>query len=85
MDIIKSQADERRDRVAFISATITKAFGIPVKLNKEKIIAEISLRFSCSRRTALEYLQAALAGFNFYEEKIDGKIMIIEDFPPAPN
>lgn len=78
MNIIKSQALDRAEKLSVISATLKKAFDADLPVDKENMIRETCSRFSVSRRTAREYLDIALVSFNTEEEKIDGKVFIKE-------
>lgn len=54
MDVIKSRREERIKRTAEIKATILKAFGSGLTLDKDKLIAEACLEWGTSRRFVQE-------------------------------
>ena len=78
MDIIKSRAEARTNKISQIAATIKKAFEAGVVIDKEGLIREACVHTGVSRRTALEYLNIALVSFSTEEEKVEGRVMIKE-------
>lgn len=78
MDIIKSRAESRIIKISQIAATIKKVFSAGLDIDKENLIREACAQTGVSRRTILEYLDIALVNFNTSEEKIDGRIIIID-------
>lgn len=77
MDIIKSRAESRTNKISQIAATIKKVFSAGMDIDKENLIREACSQTGISRRTILEYLDIALVNFNTEEIKVDDRVMII--------
>lgn len=79
MNIVKAQAESRRNKISQIAATIKKVFSAGMSIDKENLIREACSETGVSRRTILEYLDIALVNFNTFEEKIDGRVVIVDN------
>ena len=64
VDIIKQRQDNRMNKINKIIQMLEKAFKKKMKVSKHKLIMEIMLTLTLSRRTALEYIELALYKLN---------------------
>ena len=71
-DAVQQQRQERVRRIAELQKVIQMCFDKGRNINKEKLIAEFSIKWAASRRTILEYLSLLkqTMGFILTKEEI---------------
>jgi len=79
MNIISLRQEDRRKKIQEFSGTLRSAFNAGVDVDKEKLVAEACSRWGTSRRTNLEYLNIALAPFDYEEIKFEGRKLLISN------
>ncbi len=74
MNVIKSQGQDRNERISTILANMQKSFNAGLVVNAEKFIATCSLELGISRRTVMEYVKTICSakGFDWVAGDISG-------------
>lgn len=85
MNIIKSQGQDRNERIKTILLSLEKSFNAGLAVNAEKFIATCSLELGISRRTAIEYIKTICSakGYDWVAGIISGPLKT-SDLPEEP-